>query len=118
MQSDKSLVHWKYSMDKSPELILFRAIINQALHDAMYDGVYKYHIIDKREAITWLISNSKDFQLVCSWAEIDPGIACRKFTEAMKLDLYALRDDQTKVLTKERKKYKHKGKFRLTFYDA
>jgi hypothetical protein len=33
----------------------------------------------------------------------------------MKLDLYALRDDQTKVLTKTRKKYKHKGKFRLTF---
>lgn len=105
-------------MDKSPEIILFRAIINQALRDATYDGVYKYHIIDKREAITWLISNSKDFQLVCSWAEIDPGIACRKFTEAMKLDLYALREDQTKVLTKQRKKYKHKGKFRLTFYDA
>jgi hypothetical protein len=35
----------------------------------------------------------------------------------MKLDLYALRDDQTKVLTKPRKKYKHKGKFRLTFND-
>jgi hypothetical protein len=105
-------------MDKSPELILFRAIINQALRDAMYDGVYKYHIIDKREAITWLISNSKDFQLICSWADLDPGIASRKFTEAMKLDLYALRDDQTKILTKQRKKYKHKGKFRLTFYDA
>ena len=102
-------------MDKSPELILFRSIINQALHDATYDGVYKYHIIDKRNAIAWLIGNSQDFQTICTWAEIDPGIACRKFTEAMKLDLYALRDDQTKVLTKTRKKYKHKGKFRLTF---
>ena len=105
-------------MDKSPELILFRSIINQALHDATYDGVYKYHIIDKRNAIAWLIGNSQDFQTICTWAEIDPGIACRKFTEAMKLDLYALREDQTKILTKQRKKYKHKGKFRLTFYDA
>ena len=28
------------------QIKLFRAIINQAIHDAMYDGVYKYHIID------------------------------------------------------------------------
>jgi hypothetical protein len=56
------------------QIKLFRAIINQALHDAMYDGVYKYHIIDKREAITWLVSDSIDFQnYVCSWADIDPA---------------------------------------------
>ena len=102
-------------MDKSPELILFRAVINQAIHDAMYDGVYKYHIIDKREAIQWLTSNSIDFRTICSYAEIDSSQATRKFTEAMKLDLYAMRNDQEKVLTKPRKKYKHKGKFRLTF---
>ena len=102
-------------MDKSPELILFRAVINQAIHDAMYDGVYKYHIIDKREAIQWLTSNSIDFRTICSYAEIDSSQATRKFTEAMKLDLYAMRNDQKKVLSKPRKKYKHKGKFRLTF---
>jgi len=33
----------------------------------------------------------------------------------MKLDLYTLREDQHRVLIKPRKKYKHKGKFRLTF---
>jgi hypothetical protein len=104
-------------MDKSPELILFRAVINQALRDAMYDGVYKYHIIDKREAIQWLTSDSIDFRTICSYAEIDSSQATRKFTEAMKLDLYAMRNDQEKVLTKPRKKYKHKGKFRLTFND-
>ena len=102
-------------MDKSPELILFRAVINQAIHDAMYDGVYKYHIIDKREAIQWLTSDSIDFRTICSYAEIDSSQATRKFTEAMKLDLYAMRNDQEKVLSKPRKKYKHKGKFRLTF---
>ena len=97
------------------QIKLFRAIINQAIHDAMYDGVYKYHIIDKREAIQWLTSDSIDFKTICSYAEIDSSQATRKFTEAMKLDLYAMRNDQEKVLTKPRKKYKHKGKFRLTF---
>ena len=97
------------------QIKLFRAIINQAIHDAMYDGVYKYHIIDKREAIQWLTSDSIDFKTICSYAEIDSSQATRKFTEAMKLDLYAMRNDQEKVLSKPRKKYKHKGKFRLTF---
>ena len=97
------------------QIKLFRAIINQAIHDAMYDGVYKYHIIDKREAIQWLTSDSIDFRTICSYAEIDASQATRKFTAAMKLDLYALRDDQNLVLNKPRKKYKHKGKFRLTF---
>ena len=99
------------------QIRLFRAIINQAIHDAMYDGVYKYHIIDKREAIQWLTSDSVDFRTICSYAEIDSSQATRKFTEAMKLDLYAMRNDQEKVLSKPRKKYKHKGKFRLTFND-
>ena len=99
------------------QIRLFRAIINQAIHDAMYDGVYKYHIIDKREAIQWLTSDSVDFRTICSYAEIDASQATSKFTEAMKLDLYAMRNDQEKVLSKPRKKYKHKGKFRLTFND-
>ena len=76
------------------QIKLFRAIINQAIHDAMYDGVYKYNFIDKREAIQWLTSDSVDFRTICSYAEIDASQATRKFTEAMKLDLYALRDDQ------------------------
>jgi hypothetical protein len=33
----------------------------------------------------------------------------------MKTDLYALRNDQKDILYKPRKKYKHTGKFRLTF---
>ena len=102
-------------MTRSPELRLFRSIITQAIDDAMYDGLDKYKIIDKREAIQWLTSDSVDFRTICSYAEIDASQATRKFTEAMKLDLYALRDDQNLVLNKPRKKYKHKGKFRLTF---
>ena len=100
---------------KSPERYLFRAVISQAIHDAMYNGLDKYYLIDKRNAIDWLIGNSVDFKTICSWADIDPDIACKKFTAAMKLNTYVLTEDQYKVLNKPRKEYKHKGKFRLTF---
>ena len=36
---------------KSPERYLFRAVISQAIHDAMYNGLDKYYLIDKRNAI-------------------------------------------------------------------
>ena len=100
---------------KSPERYLFRAVLSQAIHDAMYNGLDKYYLIDKRNAIDWLIGNSVDFKTICSYAEIDPEIACRKFTAAMKLDLYTLKESQHRVLNKPRKQYKHKDKFRLSF---
>ena len=100
---------------KSPERYLFRAVISQAIHDAMYNGLDKYYLIDKRNAIDWLIGNSVDFKTICSYAEIDSEIACRKFTAAMKLDLYTLKENQHRVLNKPRKQYKHKDKFRLSF---
>ena len=100
---------------KSPERYLFRAVLSQAIHDAMYNGLDKYYLIDKRNAIDWLIGNSVDFRTICSYAEIDSEIACRKFTAAMKLDLYTLKENQHRVLNKPRKQYKHKDKFRLSF---
>ena len=104
-------------MNKSPELILFRAIINQAIHDAMYKGLEKYHLVDKREAIQWLINNSKDFQVICNFADIDYNFANRKFIKAMQLNIYSFKKEQDNVLNKPRKKNKNKTKFRLTFYD-
>ena len=100
---------------KSPERYLFRAVLSQAIHDAMYNGLDKYYLIDKRNAIDWLISNSVDFRTICHYAEIDPDMACRKFTAAMKLDLCSLKESQHRVLNKPRKQYKHKDKFRLSF---
>ena len=85
-------------MEKSPEHKLFRAIITQAISDAMYDGLYKYKIIDKREAIAWLTSNSNDFKMICHFADIDSEYASIKFTKAMKLDIYNLTDMQHKIL--------------------
>tara|TARA_Y100000593_G_scaffold52251_1_gene98142 strand:- start:321 stop:632 length:312 start_codon:yes stop_codon:yes gene_type:complete len=100
---------------KSPELKLFRAIITQAIEDAMYDGLYKYKIIDKREAIAWLTGNSNDFKIICHYADINSEYASTKFAKAMKLDIYSLTDMQNKVI-QNRSERPHKEKnYRLTF---
>jgi len=104
-------------MTKSPELKLFRAIITQAIEDSMYDGLYKYKIIDKREAIAWLTGNSNDFRMICHFADINHEYASLKFTKAMKLDIYTLTDMQNKVM-QNRPQRPHKEKnYRLTFND-
>tara|TARA_R110000824_G_scaffold341312_1_gene527743 strand:- start:37 stop:357 length:321 start_codon:yes stop_codon:yes gene_type:complete len=106
-------------MEKSPELKLFRAIITQAIEDAMYDGLDKYKIIDKREAISWLTSNTNDFKMICTYADINSEYASVKFAKAMTLDLYSLTDIQNKIIqNKPQRPHKLPSKFRLTFYDT
>ena len=105
-------------MTQSPELKLFRAVITRAIEDAMYNGLWKYKIIDKREAISWLTSNSNDFKCICHFADIDSEYALTKFTQAMKLDMYILTDMQNRVIqNRPQKPYASTGKFRLTFND-
>ena len=83
----------------------------------MYDGLYKYKIIDKREAIAWLTGNSNDFRMICHFADINHEYASLKFTKAMKLDIYTLTDMQNKVM-QNRPQRPHKEKnYRLTFND-
>ena len=102
---------------KSPELKLFRAIITQAIEDAMYEGLDKYKIIDKREAIAWLSGNSNDFKIICNYADINSQYASMKFAKAMKLDIYSLSDMQTKVIKNQASRpHKHKN-YRLSFND-
>ena len=107
-------------MTKSPELKLFRSIITQAIEDAMYNGLDKYKIIDKREAISWLVSHSNDFKMICHYADIDSQYASIKFAKAMKLDIYTLTDMQHKVIQNRptRGPYKNTQKYRLTFNDT
>ena len=103
-------------MLKSPELKLFRSIITQAIEDAMYNGLDKYKIIDKREAISWLVSHSNDFKMICHYADIDSQYASIKFAKAMKLDIYTLTDMQHKIIQNRptRGPYKNTQKYRLT----
>ena len=104
-------------MTKSPELKLFRAIITQAIEDAMYDGLYKYKIIDKREAIAWLTSNSNDFKMICHYADINSEYASTKFVKAMKLDIYTLTDMQYKIIQNKSERPHKEKNYRLTFND-
>ena len=105
-------------MTQSPELKLFRAIITRAIEDAMYNGLHRYKIIDKREATSWLTSNSNDFQYICSYADINSEYALTKFTKAMKLDMYTLTDMQNNLIkNKPTRTHKLTNKYRLTFND-
>ena len=100
---------------KSPELKLFRAIITQAIEDAMYDGLYKYKIIDKREAIAWLTGNSNDFKMICHYADLNSEYAYMKFAKAMKLDIYNITDMQNKVIQNKSERPHKEKNYRLTF---
>ena len=102
---------------KSPELRLFRAIITQAIEDAMYEGLHKYKIIDKREAVAWLTSNSNDFKMICHFADINSEYASMKFAKAMKLDIYNLTDMQNKVIQNQPLRPHKEKNYRLTFND-
>ena len=103
----------------SPELRLFRAVIARAIEDAMYDGLDKYKIIDKREAIAWFTGNSNNFKMICNYADLNAEYASTKFAKAMKLDIYTLTDMQHKVIQNRSTKgpYKNTQKYRLTFND-
>jgi len=100
---------------KSPELKLFRAIITQAIEDAMYDGLYKYKIIDKREAIAWLTGNSNNFKMICHYADLNPEYASIKFAKAMKLDIYNITDMQNKIIQNKSERPHKEKNYRLTF---
>ena len=102
---------------KSPELRLFRSIITQAIEDAMYEGLHKYKIIDKREAVAWLTSNSNDFKMICHFADINSEYASMKFAKAMKLDIYNLTDMQNKVIQNQPSRPHKEKSYRLTFND-
>ena len=94
---------------------MFRAVITQAIEDAMYEGQDRYKIMDKREAIAWLTSHNNDFKIICHYADINSEYASTKFAKAMKLDIYSLTDMQNKVI-QNRSERPHKEKnYRLTF---
>lgn len=101
---------------KSPERKLFRAILTQAIEDAMYNGLNKYEIIAKREAINWLTSNSYDFKFICHYSDIDYEYASMKFVKAMKLNTYKLKNKQINIIQKKPvRSVKTSGQFRLNF---
>lgn len=50
-----------------PEIMLWRAVVVQALDDIIANNYWT-----QRQAISWLLEDSADFYLVCSFAELQP----------------------------------------------
>ena len=59
----------------SPERKLFIAVLSQAVHDA-----FSSHVpgLEKRQAQSWLMSNSKDFKDICEHAGRNSGYVLEK----------------------------------------
>ena len=59
-----------YASDKidCPERRLFIAVLSQAVHDAFSSHVPE---LEKRQAQSWLMSNSEDFKIICENAGRD-----------------------------------------------
>ena len=106
------------SLEKSPEHILWTAVIAQAVRDATYEGIRKGYVDCKHKALTWLSKKSKDFKIVFRMANIDPDYAYTKIQIALKNKEYIMTDKQLKLLHDKRTpaqiKYEKKG-FKLKF---
>tara|TARA_R100001594_G_scaffold24338_1_gene47701 strand:- start:2032 stop:2391 length:360 start_codon:yes stop_codon:yes gene_type:complete len=108
----------KENEERSPEFVLWQAVIAQAITDAKYDGIRKNYLDCKRLAIAWFSNCSKDFKEVCQYANIDPDYAYKKTQLAMEKGLFKFTSEQSKILEDKRTpaqiKYEKKG-FKLKF---
>jgi len=66
-----------YASDKidCPEKRLFVAVLSQAVHDAFSEHVSG---LERRQAQTWIISNSKDFRDICEFSGRDSSYVLTK----------------------------------------
>jgi hypothetical protein len=108
----------KENQERSPEFILWQAVIAQAITDAKYHGLRKHYLDCKRLAIAWFSHRSKDFKEVCQYADIDPGYAYKKTQTAIQQGPFKFTPQQSKILEDRRTpaqiKYEKKG-FKLKF---
>ena len=77
---------YKDSTDYSPEKRLWRAVICQALYDALSDVENKatsYRV--KEKAQNWFIYNSGNFKRACDFAGFDSDYINKKVCELIKL---------------------------------
>lgn len=78
------------AMDFAPSLSfsdhepsLWKAVITQALMDAASNSSKSEAGKAKRDAISWLLNESSDFEYVCDNAGLDPAYVRKKVREAL-----------------------------------
>ncbi len=62
---------------------LWRAVITQALMDAATHSHKSYARRAQHDAVTWLLSDASDFELVCDNAGLDPDYVRTKAKQAL-----------------------------------
>ena len=63
----------------SPEIRLWRAVLQKAFEDVFYEGMERPLIMHKDNAFTWFVDANNDFQMVCYYAQFDPSYVQTKF---------------------------------------
>jgi hypothetical protein len=58
---------------------LWRAVLDQAVQDFSYKGKSEDGLQNKEDVERWLRDKKKEFEFVCSLAEIDPARARKEF---------------------------------------
>jgi len=60
-------------------IFLWRAVLDQAVQDFAYKGKSKDGLQNKLNVELWLKYKKREFELVCSLAAVDPGMARKDF---------------------------------------
>ena len=63
---------------------VFRAILIQALEDAMSSSKFKRETYWKHDAHRWFLENSQDFQEICWSADLDPEFIRGEYMRLLK----------------------------------
>jgi hypothetical protein len=67
-----------------PENYLWRAVVVNALEDCMIVRGDRKSSTFKQSAHNWIITNCKDFDMVCNWAMLDPDDVIAAYKNALK----------------------------------
>ena len=65
------------------ENYLWRAVVVNALEDCMITRGDRKSSTFKQKAHNWIVSNCKDFDMVCSWAMLDPDDVTYAYKNAL-----------------------------------
>lgn len=57
----------------SPEIKLWRAVLQKAFEDVFYIGMERPLIMHKDNAFRWFVDADDDFESVCYYAQFDPS---------------------------------------------
>jgi len=79
--NDISYQHALYQ--HSPEVALFRGVILQAVLDSRNHSKRTEDTVAKRNAIKWFNVESKDFLIVCDYAEREPNNTVKEFAKSL-----------------------------------